>query len=281
MEQKKQTPSALKRALRALTVGTALTTMMATGTVGLATPTNAEASEEGRRNTMIGIVLGTLGGLYAINKMTSSSGGGAQTVDDHCGRNYTTTSTYGTYYNQSRTESVNCPPRPYAQQAAPVYQQQAAPQYMMVAPPAAPARSAADIERDRAELEKARNERLAMVAQSDAEFYKLAGAARMEQQTGFCMNITDPASLDAPNREHCGAVLSRTEKGRTFLIGLGRDDLVKPFARAALAMDGMQASAAAGEQCTTETVKETMDPASGKVTGRTVEKVTKPCSLKN
>ena len=241
----------LRKTFNALMAGTALTAMMVTGTVGLATPHEAEASQEGVRNTMLGILGAAIVGGIVYNKM----GGSSQTaIDPSCARNYTTTTNSGSYYNQSTTQSVNCPP---AQQANYAQQQQIIVQ---------PQKSQAEIQLDQMRAEQLAAERQKLQLQNEADFYASIPKMRLERETGFCMNVNDPQYLDADNRKDCPNVLNRTKQGQDFLASV-RPDLLKNQRVESTSVD---------QQCASETVKESYG-ADGKMTGRTIEKTMKPC----
>lgn len=250
--------SKLSKLLKTLTVGTALTGMMATGTIGLMAPQDVHASEEGKRNTLLGV----LGGVLALGVYNHYRGGNnnAPAIDPSCAQSYTTTTNSGSYYNQSTTQSVNCPGR--SVNYAPQQQQQIIVQ---------PQRSSAEIQADMMRAEELAAQRQMRAFERDAEFYKNVGRVRQEQALNFCMNVSDPKFLDADNRAHCPGVLNNTQEGRQYLASIGRGDLLTEFSKAKI-------SSGASDQCMTETVKETLG-ADGKVTGRTIERTTKPCKL--
>lgn len=257
------------KVLKNLVVGTALTTTLVGGMAGLATPKDAHALND-TGAILLGIGSAIAGGVIA-NKVFGgggSSGGGAGGIDPSCGYTETQTNNYGYSYGGTTTRSVNCPPRPAGAAYGGGYQQ--VPQQVVVQPPA---RSSADIEKDLMLLEGLKHERQMRALERDAEFYKSTPGIRMDQATGFCMNVTKAESLDAANRKDCGAILSRSEKGRAFLESMGRTDLMKAQGVSQRSGDD------AGALCATETIKESYD-ASGKMTGRTLEKSTKPCSPK-
>ena len=249
----------LSKTFKALTVGTALTTMMVGGTVGLATPQEAEASTEGKIWTGI---LGALGAGAVVYGLKHQGNAGVMGYDPSCGRNMTTTSNYGSYYNQSTTQSIYCPP-----QAMTNYNggYASAPQQIIVQPPA---KTQAEIQMDMMKAEQLAAERQKLQLENEADFYASIPKMRLERATGFCMNVNDPQYLDADNRSDCGAILNRTKQGRDFLAAV-RPDMLKGA--------GQQVAAGgADQQCSSEVVKESYD-ANGKLTGRTIEKTMKPC----
>lgn len=263
------------KALKNLVIGTTLTATMVGGMAGLATPHEAHAIND-TQAIILGLGAAAAGAMIGNQVFNGGShGGGAGMVDPSCGYRETQTNSYGMRYGGTTSRTINCPPRAAAgaHQRAPqqVFVQPQAPQQVVVQQ----SRSSGELEKELKLLESLRHERQMLERERDAEFYKSAPAARTEQAANFCMKVTKPESLDAANRKNCGAILSRTEEGRAFLERMGRTDLMK-------AQDMSQRSgddAGAGALCATETIKESYD-AAGKMTGRTIEKTTKPCNPK-